>query len=96
MCIRDSYSVKINGFVGQYFTFGQQGEAIDCATSIVLDQTFISGEQLSYAVSQTATLSSLHQNGSLFSIRAGDQVHLDEGFSVLPGAVFKAFIDGCE
>ena len=91
-----SYSVNINGFVGQYFTFGQQSEAIDCSTSIVLDQTFNSGEQISFAVSQTATLSSLHQNGSLFSIRAGDQVHLNEGFSVLPGAEFKAFIDGCE
>ena len=91
-----NYSANINGFPGRYFTFGQQIEAIDCTTSIVLDQTFISGEQLSFAVSQTATLSSEHLSGSYFSIRAGDQVSLDPGFSVLPGAEFKAFIDGCE
>ena len=91
-----NYSVNINGFVGRYFTFGQQGEAIDCETSIVLDQTFTSGEQLSFAVSHIATLSSEHLSGSYFSIRAGDQVSLDEGFSVILGAEFKAFIDGCE
>lgn len=91
-----NYSAHINGFVGRYFTFGQQAVAPNCITSIILDQTFNPGEQISLAVSQTAAFSSVHLGGSYVSIRAGESVSLDEGFSVLLGAEFKAFIDGCD
>ncbi len=90
-----NYIAHIEMPSGSYFTFGQQEEAVDCESVIVLDLSFESGNQLSFAANQSAIITSLHEDGSAVSVRAPNEINMNSGFTVMEGAEFQAIIGGC-
>ncbi len=90
-----NYIADIEMLSGSYFTFAQQEEAVDCEAVIVLDQSFSNGEQLSFATTESAIVTSLHSDGSAVSVRAPNEINMNSGFTVMEGAEFQAIIGGC-
>lgn len=90
-----NYIVNWNFSDGDFFTFGETQNLVDCRPVQIIDQTFTSGENLSFAASQEANVSSIHNTGSVVNVRAANQVEITSGFTVNLGAEFHAFIRGC-
>lgn len=90
-----NYSWTWNFSPGDFFTFGETVEIIDCPPVIIVDQTFSAGDNLSFEASQEAVVFSIHNDGSVVDVSAANQVEMTSGFMVNLGAEFHAFIGGC-